>query len=62
MADADVLYSGSLRIKKYHISFPSNFKFYKWCVTKVAHCMSHKRDARLIWVNVTHDSFPSLSI
>ena len=23
---------------KYHISFPSNFTFYKWCVTKVAHC------------------------
>ena len=24
---------------KHHISFPSNFTFYKWCVTKVAHCI-----------------------
>ena len=23
---------------KYHISFPSNFTVYTWCVTKVAHC------------------------
>ena len=23
----------------YHISFPGNFTVYKWCVTKVAHCM-----------------------
>ena len=21
------------------MSFPSNFTFYKWCVTKVAHCI-----------------------
>ena len=25
--------------KKNHISFPSNFTFYKWCVIKVAHCI-----------------------
>ena len=25
--------------KEYHISFPSNFTLYKWCVTKVAHCI-----------------------
>ena len=23
----------------YHISFPNNFTFYKWCVTKGAHCI-----------------------
>ena len=33
----DTLYAGSLRIK-IHVSFPSNITFYKWCVTKVAHC------------------------
>ena len=22
-----------------HVSFLSNFTFYKWCVTKVAHCI-----------------------
>ena len=38
-ANIDALYVGSLR-KKYHISFPRNFTFYKWCVTKVAHCIS----------------------
>ena len=37
-SNIDALYVGSLRIK-YHISFLSNFTFYKWCVTKVAHCM-----------------------
>ena len=25
--------------KKYPISFMNNFTFYKWCVTKVAHCI-----------------------
>ena len=24
---------------KFRISFPSNITVYKWCVTKVAHCM-----------------------
>ena len=24
---------------KYRISFPGNFTVYKWCVTKVAHCI-----------------------
>ena len=40
MANAyiNALYVGSLRIK-IHISFPSNFTLYKWCITKVAHCM-----------------------
>ena len=37
-ANIDALYVGSLKIKIY-ISFPRNFTFYKWCVTKVAHCM-----------------------
>ena len=23
---------------KYHISLPNNVTFYKWCITKVAHC------------------------
>ena len=36
-ANIDALYVGSLRIK-YYISITSNFTFYKWCVTKVAHC------------------------
>ena len=38
-ANIDALYVGSLKIKKYHNSFSRNFTFYKWCVTKVAHCM-----------------------
>ena len=40
MANAIIvaLYAGSLRLK-YPISFPSNFTFYKWCVTKIAHCI-----------------------
>ena len=33
-ANIDVLYAGSLSL-----SFPSIFTFYKWCVTKVAHCI-----------------------
>ena len=37
-ANIDALYVGSFKIKKYHIYFPSNFTFYKWCVTKMAHC------------------------
>ena len=36
-ANINVLYAGSLRIKK-HMSFPSNFTSYKWCTTKVPHC------------------------
>ena len=39
-ANINALYAGSLRIKKYHFSFLSNFTFYKWCVSKVAHCMN----------------------
>ena len=40
MANANInaLYTGSLRTKIPYI-FPSNFTFYKWCLTKVAHCM-----------------------
>ena len=36
-ANIDALYAGSLRIK---IAFfvSEYFSFYKWCVTKVAHC------------------------
>ena len=37
-ATIDALYAGSLRLK-YPVSFLNNFTFYKWCVTKVAHCM-----------------------
>ena len=37
-ANIDALYVGSLKNKKYYISFSRNFTFYKWCVTKVAHC------------------------
>ena len=36
-ANIDALYAGSLRIK-YQIAVTSNITFYKWCVTKVAHC------------------------
>ena len=36
-ATIDALYAGSLRLK-IPISFLNNFTFYKWCVTKVAHC------------------------
>ena len=37
-ANIDALYVGSHKIK---ISpfFSKKFKFYKWCVTKVAHCI-----------------------
>ena len=35
----DALYAGSLRIKiAYFVS--ELFSFYKWCLTKVAHCIS----------------------
>ena len=37
-ANIDAGYVGSLRIK-ISLFFSSNFTFYKWCVTKVAHCM-----------------------
>ena len=37
-ANIDALYVGSLKIKISHF-FLRNFTFYKWCVTKVAHCM-----------------------
>ena len=33
------LYTGSLRTKKNHISILRNLTFYKWCGTKVAHCI-----------------------
>ena len=35
-ANIDALYVGSLKIK---ISYFFSEKFYKWCVTKVAHCI-----------------------
>ena len=40
MADANIaaIYVGSLKIKISHF-FLSNCTSYKWCVTKVAHCM-----------------------
>ena len=39
-ATIDARYAGSLRLK---ISFfLNNFTFYKWCVTKVAHCTTTK--------------------
>ena len=37
-ANIDALYAGSLRLKISFL-FPSNFTFYKWCVTKKAHCI-----------------------
>ena len=36
-ATIDALYAGSLSFK-YPISSLNNMTFYKWCVTKVAHC------------------------
>ena len=33
----DALYANSFRIKIQYF-FPNNFKFYKWSITKVAHC------------------------
>ena len=36
-ANIDALNAGSLRITVAYV-FLSNFTFYKWCVTKVAHC------------------------
>ena len=36
-ATIDALYAGSLRLKISYFFF-NNFSFYKWCVTKVAHC------------------------
>ena len=41
-ANIDALTVGSLRIN-IHIYYPSNFTFYKWCITKVAHCTSTAR-------------------
>ena len=38
-ANIDVLNAGSLRITVAYV-FPSNFTFYKWCVTKVANCIN----------------------
>ena len=40
MANANInaLYAGSLKIKISYI-FPKNFTFYKWYVTKLAHCI-----------------------
>ena len=38
-ATIDALYAGSLRLKIFCF-FLDNFAFYKWCVTKVAHCKS----------------------
>ena len=37
-ANIDALYAGSLRLKVSYL-FLNNFTFYKWCVTKVAHCI-----------------------
>ena len=37
-ANIDALYNGSFRIKiAYFLS--EQFSFYKWCITKVAHCI-----------------------
>ena len=37
-ANIDALYAGSLKIKISYL-FSELFYIYKWCVTKVAHCM-----------------------
>ena len=41
MANANIvaLYAGSLRLKIAYFS-PKKFTFYKWCETKVAHCIA----------------------
>ena len=38
-ATIDALNAGSLRFKIIYFFFLKNFTFYKWCVTKVAHCI-----------------------
>ena len=52
MANANInaLYAGTLRIK-YHISFLRYLTFYKWCVTKVAHCIWHNDSLWLVDYN-----------
>ena len=55
-ANIEALYVGSLRIKKNHISFPSNLTFYKWCVTKVAHCTCMFRYFKLAQMIKTYRS------
>ena len=42
-ANINALYAGSLRIKISYF-FAEQFTSYKWCVTKVAHCI-----VKLIW-------------
>ena len=37
-ANIDALHAGSLKIK-ISFFFPKKITFYKWCVTKVAHCI-----------------------
>ena len=37
-ANIDARYAGSLGINVAYV-LSSNFTFYKWCVTKVAHCI-----------------------
>ena len=44
-ATIDALYAGSLRLKC-PISFLNIFTFYKWCITKVAHCNLNKLGRR----------------
>ena len=41
-ANIDALYVGSVRIKISHF-FARNFTFYKWCLTKVAHCIDQNQ-------------------
>ena len=59
-ANIVVLYAGSLRINVAYV-FSEYLTFYKWCVTKVAHCMvsSHEPENScevLVhqWSNIRH--------
>ena len=50
-ATIDALYAGSLGLKISYV-FLNNFTFYKWCVTKVAHCnlKSSGWDKQVMWM------------
>ena len=56
-ANIDALYAGSLRIKIASVLF-KYFTFYKWCVTKVAHCTLVKGPCLKISCDKTDISVP----
>ena len=55
-ANIDALYAGSLRITISYF-FPRNVTFYKWCVTKVAHCICYDQ---MVYVSIK-DYMPPLN-